>query len=154
MGLGDWHKKVMAGAKGLVAHPPLAVDFGVGSLKVLQVAQGDSPSLVAAAMLPTPDELLNDATTRLAYQIENLPKLVKPLELRSRRAVCAIPASSAIVKHMQFAVEPGATIAQLVQSAIPAQLGCDPAALVYRHMEVGQVGRKTEVICMAAALEL
>jgi hypothetical protein len=32
---------------------PLSVEFGVGSLKVLQLAPGDSPSIVAAAQLDT-----------------------------------------------------------------------------------------------------
>ncbi len=153
MGVGDWHKKVVGGAKNLVGHPPVAVDFGVGSLKILHIAPGEPHSLVAAACLDTPDELLNDPAKRLAFQMEALPKLIKPLEFRTRRAVCTIPASLAIVKHLQFTVEKGVTISDLVQSAIPAQLGCDPGALVYRHTEVGQVGRKTEVICMAAARE-
>jgi Tfp pilus assembly PilM family ATPase len=151
MGIGDWHKKVMGGAKGLVAHPPIAVDWGVGTLKVLHIAPGDPPELIAAACLTTPDDLLHDHAKRLAWQIDALPTLLKPIELRSKRAVCTIPAASSLVKHMQFSPERGVSITDLVQSAIPAQLNCDPAALVYRHTEVGQVGRKTEVICMAAA---
>lgn len=160
MGLGLWHKKVMGGAKGLMNQLPIAVDFGVGSLKILQIAPGDPPTLVAAAALPTPDELVTDPVKRLNFQIEALPKLVSSDGFRGRRAVCAIPAAQAFCKHMQFQLEPGVTAAALVRSALPAALGCDPSALVFRHIEVGQVGRggsggpKTEVICMAAARDM
>src|SRR5204862_5165911 len=73
------------------------------------------------------------------------------------RAACAIPAAQAFCKHMQFQVEgSGVSLAALVRSAIPGQIGCDPAALVFRHFEVGPIARtnKTEVICMAAGREL
>jgi Tfp pilus assembly PilM family ATPase len=138
---------------------PIAVDFGVGALKVLQIAPGDPPTLVAAAALPTPDELIADPVKRIAFQIEALPKLVLPVGFRGKRAVCAIPAAQAFCKHMQFQLEPGVTAAGLVRSALPAALGCDASALVFRHIEVGQVGRgsagaKTEVICMAAARDM
>jgi Tfp pilus assembly PilM family ATPase len=151
MGFADWHKRVMGGAKGLVAHPPIAVDFGVGALKILQIAPGEPPTLIAAACLPTPDDLLGDASKRLAFQLEALPKLTRGIEFKGRRAVCSIPASVTLVKHMQLQSEPNLTLATLVEAAIPGQLGCDPGAIIHRHVEVGQIGRKTEVICMAAA---
>ena len=33
--------------------------------------------------------------------------------------------------------------------AVSAQLGCHPDALVYRHVVVGEIAGKTEVICFA-----
>jgi type IV pilus assembly protein PilM len=159
MALGDSWRRMMGGAKGLAGSLtgyPVAIDFGTGALKVLQVVAGEPLSLVAAASLTTPDELLSDAGKRLAFQLDALPKLVKSCEFKTRRAVCAIPASQAYCKHMQFQLEPGVTIAALVRSAVPGEIGCDPSALVYRHVEVGQIARstKTEVICMAAGREL
>jgi Tfp pilus assembly PilM family ATPase len=159
MGLGDWRKKMMGEANRLMINQlgiPIAIDFGVSSLKLLQISSVESPALVAAACIPTPDELISDRPKRLAFQLEALPKLLQAAAFKGRRAVCAIPAGSAYCKHIQFQTEPDVTVAALVKSAVSAQLGCDPGALVFRHIEVGQVarGNKTEVICMAAAREL
>jgi type IV pilus assembly protein PilM len=155
MAMGQWHKKMVGGARGLMNQAPIGIDFGVGALKVLHINGGESPSLAAAACLPTPDDLLSDPVKRLAFQIEALPRLVRGIELKTRRAACAIPAGHAFCKHIQLQAEPGAPVSSLVRSAIAAQLGCDPSLLVYRHVEVGQVGKssKTEVIGMAAARE-
>lgn len=145
--------------RGLVGQTslPVAIDFGAGALKVLQIGPGEPASLVGAACLATPDDLLADHGKRIAFQIDALPKLIKSSGVKGKRAVCAIPAAQAFCKHMQFQVEgSGVTVGAMVRSAVPAQLGCDPAALVFRHVEVGPIARtnKTEVICMATGREL
>src|SRR5690606_28607283 len=71
---------------------PIAIDFGVGALKVLQLTGGDEPSLVAAAMLETPDDLLANTAKRIAFQAEALPRLIKRGGFKGKRAMCAIPA--------------------------------------------------------------
>lgn len=158
MGLADWRKKMMGEANRLINQlgAPIAIDFGASSLKLLQITGTEVPALVAAAAIPTPEDLLGDKAKRLAFQLEALPKLIRSAAFKGRRAVCSIPASHAYCKHMQFQAEPGANVGALVRSGVASQLGCDPSALVFRHIEVGQVGRgnKTEVICMAAAREL
>lgn len=151
------------GLKGL-SPPPLAIDFGTSGLKILQIAAGEPPSLVAAACLDTPDDLMGDPEKRLSFQIEALPKLIRSAGFKSKRAVCAIPAGQTLCKHMQFQKSEGVSIGALVRMALPMQLGCDASALVFRHVEVGEVGRaadgagggapKTEVICMAVARDL
>jgi type IV pilus assembly protein PilM len=157
MALSDWRKKLMGEATRLVHQfgPPIAVDFGAGALKVLQIADIENPSLVGAASLPTPDELAADPQRRIAFQIEALPRLIKSAGLKGKRAACAIPACQSICKHLQFQLEPGANVASIIRATVPAQLGCDASALVFRHIVVGPIGRsgKTEVICMAAARE-
>jgi type IV pilus assembly protein PilM len=158
MALGEWRKKVMGEAKGFITTlgAPIGVDFGVGSLKVLQIAASDPLTLVSAACLPTPDEFLGDSVKRLTFQIDALPRLVRSAGFNGRRAVAAVPAAQSYCKHLQFQPEPGVTIPSQVRSAVPAQIGCDPSALVFRHIEIGPVGRTkaAEVICMAAAREL
>ncbi len=158
MQFGDWKKRLLGEANRLVNQfgPPIAVDFGAGSLKILQIADADTPQLIAAACVPTPDELTDDHAKRIQFQLEALPKLMRSVEFKGRRAVCGVPAPHAFCKHMQFQADPATSIAAMVRSAVPAQIGCDPSALVYRHIDVGPVGRgnKNEVICMAASRDL
>lgn len=131
---------------------PIAIDFGVGSLKVLQLSHGLPPTLVSAACLTTPDELLNDNEKRLEFQFAALPKLLKHAGFKGRRAVCAIPAWQTMCKQLQFPRTEGLPVGDLVGGALAMQLNCDPSALVYRHIEVnaGSAG-KAEVIAIASA---
>lgn len=157
--------------------PPIGIDFGAGSMKVLQVARvvggensapskasgsevrtssaGGPYSLVAAACIQTPEDLRRDVAGRLAFQIEALPRLLKAAGFKAKRAVCSIPAPSTICKHLRVPRPEGATVASVVKAAVPMQLGVDPSAIVFRHVEVCDAGGgKSEVICMAAAREL
>lgn len=135
---------------------PIAVDFGVGSLKILQVAAGEPLSLVAAACLDTPVDLLLDHKRRLDFQIDALPKLIKHGGFKGKRAVCAIPSWQVFCKHLQFPRHEGIDVADLVAAAVPAQLQCDPAAIVFRHFEVaGAKGSgNSEVAVIATPREL
>src|SRR5688572_3438512 len=77
---------------GLLANTvsPLGIDFGVGSLKVLQVGLGEPPTMTAAACVETPDEILADHAKRLEFQSEALLRLVKSGGFKSKRAICSI----------------------------------------------------------------
>lgn len=152
---------------------PIAIDFGVSSLKVLQVSGGDTTSLVAAACLPTPEDFLSDAARRYEFQFKALPRLVRSVGFKGKRAVCAIPAAQTFCKHMQFPRSDNVGLPDLVRQAVPTALACAPEALVYRHVvvngatPVGSVagagapggpgagpsvgGAKQEVICLAAS---
>lgn len=134
---------------------PIAIDFGTSGLKLLQLAPGDPPTLVAAAYLATPDNLLGDTAKRLEFQFKSLPKLVRSVGFKGKRAMCAIPAAQMFCKHMQFPRSDAVALAELVSEAVPAALGCATDALIYRHVAVDTgitaPGAKQEVICMAAA---
>ncbi|MCC6320687.1 MAG: pilus assembly protein PilM [Phycisphaerales bacterium] len=136
---------------------PIAIDFGVSSLKILQLTAGDPPSLVAAACLPTPEDFLGDPAKRFEFQFKALPKLVRSVGFKGKRAMCAIPAAQMFCKHMQFP-RGGVGVAELVRQAVPEALGCAAEALIYRHVVVenpngaaGPAAGKQEVICMAAS---
>lgn len=152
---------------------PIAIDFGVSSLKVIQVSGGDTTSLVAAACLPTPEDFLSDAARRYEFQFKALPRLIKSVGFKGKRAACAIPAAQTFCKHMQFPRSDNVELPELVRQAVPAALNCASEALVYRHVvvngatPVGSVagagasggpgagpsggGAKQEVICLAAS---
>ncbi len=132
---------------------PIAIDFGCAGLKVLQLASGDPPTLIAAAFEPTPEDLLDDHTKRLAWQIERLPGLIKNSGFKGKRAVCAIPSSLGYCKHMQLPGGDAREVADQVSQTLAMQLGCGPEALLCRHVEVGPAatgGGKTEFIGFAS----
>lgn len=149
---------------------PIAIDFGVGSLKALQLASGEPPQLIGAAALETPEALRNDPARRLAFQLEALPKFIRSAGFKGRRAVCSIPAGQTFIKHMQFPKNESVDVADLVRAAIPSALNCVPEALVLRHYLVDGAqaagsggsgpqggapgGPRQEVICLAASREL
>lgn len=146
---------------------PIAVDFGVSSLKVLQLSAGDTPTLIAGAALETPDALLYDAAKRLAFQCQALPRLIKAGKFKGKRAACAIPAEQMFCKHMQFPRSDAAGLEEQVRSNVPQMLGVPAEAVVLRHFPVeGAVaagsshagsatgGVKQEVICLAVSREL
>ena len=136
--------------------PSIGVDFGVATLKILQVHWGEPPSLISAAALETPLELMGEDVKRLEFQLEALPKLIKQGRFAGRRVVCSIPAAQTWCKHLQLQKVDGVTIGDMVMSAASSQIGCDPSALVYRHLEVEGAAcgaGRTEVICMATPRE-
>ena len=135
---------------------PIAIEFGTGSLKVLQVTAGDPPTLVAAACLQTPDELLGNHNQRLDFQLDGLSRLVRRGGFKGRRAVCAIPAWQTLCKHVSLNRVDGMSVAAQVHDAIGAQFGRDPSTLVYRYVEVPFLAKtnKTEVIITAVPRDL
>lgn len=131
---------------------PIGIDFGVSSLKLIQITGSEAPSLVAAAELMTPEDLLTDTAGRLRYQMEELPGLVKKAKFKSSRAACAIPASAMFCKHLQLAGGRDADWGSMVNQHVAHKMGCDPTALVCRHEVVNEsAAGKSEVIAFAAA---
>lgn len=136
--------------------PPIAIDFGARSLKVLQVSGGDSPKVVAAAQVDTPEEIVSNPAARLRFQIEALPKLVRKGKFSAKRAVFVLPATNMFCKHMKLQLSEGVDAASMISATLPMQIGCAYETLVCRHHEVVGAGGggKSEVICMAASREL
>ncbi len=135
---------------------PVAIDFGASALRLLQIAAGEPPRLVAASQIEVPDELVADPAARLRFQIDSLPKLVKKSKFTTKRAVFMIPSGQIFCKHMQFQLSEGVDVESLLRATLPTQVGCDYESLVCRHVTVneGNRGGKSEVICMAASREL
>jgi Tfp pilus assembly PilM family ATPase len=137
---------------------PIAIEFGVGSLKALQVSPGESPSLIAAACLETPEDVRRDHDARLTYQCEQVGKLLKGAGFKGKRVTCSIPAPFTLVQHIQVQKSDGVSMTDQVMSHLQSQLHCDPTRVVVRHVEVADVSRsggsRTEVICFAVARDM
>ncbi len=136
---------------------PIGIDFGTGSLKVLQLG-GEGPfSLVTAGAVQTPRNLLGDARKRIEFQLESLPGLVSALPLKGRRAVCGLPVPLTFCKHAQFPKQDGMPAEVLADTMLTEQLGRDASTLIRRLIEVptpGRVGNKSEYICIATGREV
>ncbi len=135
---------------------PIAFEFGTAELKVLQIATGQNPHLIAAAALEMPSRLRRDAQARLAFQIEALPKLVKAGGFKGKRAVCSMPSAMSFCKHLKIVRAEGVGMDTLVRAKIQAAMGCDPNALVYRWVPVENAAssNRGEVICMGAGRDV
>lgn len=143
------------GTGGVTGLSPVAIDFGVASIKMLQVNIAETTTLAAAASLETPAELMAHDGKRIAWQLEQVPKLLKQGGFKGRRAVAGVPASQTFCKHAQVPKGDGVDLKAIVGSMVAGQIGCDQSALVYRFVEVaGTTGAKGEVICMATPREL
>lgn len=134
---------------------PLSIDFGVGSLKVLQLSGSDQPSISGASQLTTPDDLLDKPAKRLLFQMEALPKLISSGKFKTTRAVCMIPVGQMVCKHFQIQPIEGVSIEDVAAGHLSTQIGCDPSALLVRCnvVEGAKTGGKREVIAYAASRE-
>jgi len=134
---------------------PLAIEFGVAGIKVLQLSGSNPSSIVSAAFLPTPDDLLDTPPKRLLFQMDALPKFLKGEKINATRATSLIPSGQMICKHLQIVPTEGVPIEQIAGAQLSAELGCDPGALLVRcrPIEGAKSNGRLEVICFAASRE-
>jgi Tfp pilus assembly PilM family ATPase len=134
---------------------PLMIEFGVSGIKVLQLSGHNPSSISAVAFMPTPDDLLDNPSKRLLYQMDALPKFLKGEKLSATRGACLIPAGQMLCKHLQLIPADGVPIEQLAGAQLSSQLGCDPGSLLVRCRAVSGAKRsgKQEVICFGASRE-
>lgn len=134
---------------------PLMIEFGVSGIKVLQVSGSNPSTINAVAFMPTPDDLLDNPSKRLLYQMDALPKFLKGEKINATRGACMIPAGQMLCKHLQIIPADGVPIEQLAGAQLSSQLGCDPGSLLVRCRSVEGAKRqgKQEVICFGASRE-
>ena len=134
---------------------PLSIEFGVSGIKVLSISGTNPSSIVAAAFMPTPDDLLDNAAKRLLFQMDALPKFLKGEKINAARATTMIPSGQMVCKHLQLVPADGVPIEQIAGAQLSAQLGCSPGELLVRCRVVkgASVNGKVEVICFAASRE-
>jgi type IV pilus assembly protein PilM len=142
------------GSSGLVKGQlsPIAIDFGVGSLKVLQLHGGEPHALAAAAALETPSNLLHDHKRRLDLQIAALPKLIKQGGFKGKRAVCVIPTWDTVCKHVPVS---GPLSKPAVDAAIAQHFPDYSSASAYKVIEPpAELRGKGDVLVLASKREL
>ncbi len=134
---------------------PLMIELGVSGIKVLQLTGSNPSTITAAAFMPTPDDLLDNPSKRLLFQMDALPKFLRGEKISATRAACLIPAGQMICKHTQLIPTDGVPTEQIAGAQLSAQLGCEPGALLVRCRTVPtpRATNRQEVICLAASRE-
>ena len=136
--------------------PVIAVDFGVASMKALQLS-ADGKQVLGAAMVDTPRDLRLEHSRRAEYQMDALPKLLKGAGIKGKRVVCSIPASQTYVHHFRIPKQDDVPLDTAVGAELLAHTHCDPARVVFRSIPVKgalQSSSKLETICIALARDL
>ncbi|MCB9838802.1 MAG: pilus assembly protein PilM [Phycisphaeraceae bacterium] len=136
--------------------PVFAVDFGVASLKALQLS-ADARQVVAAATVETPVDLRLQHSRRFEFQVDALPKLLRGVGIKGKRAVCSIPASQTYVHHFRVPKQDDVPLDTAVGAELLAHTHCDPARVVFRSIPVKGVvqgSSRQETICIALARDL
>ncbi len=155
--LGNKLSQLQPGGSGFSGGPaPLAIDFGASALKLLLVSGNDRSSLGAAAMVATPEELVDKPVDRLTYQIDALAPLIKAAGIKAKRAVASIPTSMTHCKLVRAQAGESGRLDEGVGSALALQFGRDPSTIVHRHYVLGDDSRgsgKTDAIAIAAMRE-
>jgi type IV pilus assembly protein PilM len=121
--------------------PPIAIDFGSASAKILQARMDDRPVLQAAAELPIPDSIRGDHAREVEYLHEFMPSLMSRARFKGRRAIISVPGSKTLVQHMNLPKVEGTNDLDLINGQLSAQFGCPADAIVTRHVEVCDVHR-------------
>jgi len=136
--------------------PVFAVDFGVASLKVLQLS-GDSKQVAAAAMVETPRDLRLEHSRRFEFQCDALPKLLRGAGIKGKRAVCSVPAAQTFTHHFRVPKQDDVPLDTAVGAELLAHTHCDPSRVVFRSIPVKgavQSSSRIETICIALARDL
>lgn len=134
---------------------PLMIEFGISGIKALQLSGNNPSSISAAAFMPTPDDLIDNPSKRLLFQMDALPKFLKGEKINATRGACLIPSGQMVCKHLQLIPAEGVPNEQIAGAQLSSQLGCDQGSLLVRTREVSGAKRqgKQEMICFGASRE-
>lgn len=131
---------------------PIVVDFGHASLKFLQVTTGATPSIVAVAELPIPEEHRDDRAARNRWVSERIPTILKSRSFKGRRVMFSPYASEMVVQHVQVNPAEGVEPFEQAKIQLHSRLG-NAGDLVVRTRQVAEVHRdgqlRQEHLCVA-----
>jgi len=134
---------------------PIAIDFGVDTLKMLQISTGETTQLIGAGALVVPDAARKDSAARYAFMGDAIKELVRQQPFKGRRVMCAIPAFQTFVNTFELQCNESDDIDQQVNLHLQTVMEKDPSRMVIRNQRVGSVIRdgvtRQRVICIAAS---
>ncbi|MEM9347061.1 MAG: pilus assembly protein PilM [Planctomycetota bacterium] len=132
---------------------PIAIDFGVDTVKILQISSGETTQLIGAGGLVVPENARKDSAARYTFLSDALKELLRQQPFKGRRAMCAIPAFQTFVNIFELQCGENDDIDQQVGLHLQTVMEMDPGRMVIRNHRVGSVIRdgvtRQRVICMA-----
>ncbi|MBX2852332.1 MAG: pilus assembly protein PilM [Phycisphaeraceae bacterium] len=133
---------------------PIAIDFGVDTVKMLQISSGETTQVIGAAALLVPESARKDSAARYTFLGDAIKEMVRQQPFKGRRVMCSIPASQTFVNTFELHCGEKDSIDQQVNLHLQTTLEMDPSRLVIRNHRVGSVIRdgvtRQRVICIAA----
>lgn len=137
---------------------PIAIDFGVDTVKMLQIASGETTQLIGAGGIVVPEDARNDSSARYTFLADAVKELVRQQPFKGRRVMCAIPAFQTFVNTFELQCSENDDIDSQVNLHLQTTMNTDPARMVIRNQRVGSVIRdgstRQRVICIAASRAL
>ena len=138
--------------------PPIAIDFGTSSVKLLQLSAGDRPAIMAAAELSIPDAIRQDKKERVDFFAKKLPKLLSKAGFKGNRAIFSVPSAQTFIQHLQITAGDSAACEEQIHEQLSSQTGRLPQTMVIRTVDVSEVIRegqtRSELICFAIPREV
>ncbi len=83
-------------------HGPIAIDFGAGSLKLVQTTGGGGRSVLAAHEQFAPGETGDDWDATLRWLTDAVPTALAESDFRGRRVLVGLPSQWTGVQHLQI----------------------------------------------------
>lgn len=133
---------------------PIAIDFGVDTVKMLQVSSGETTQLIGAGALVVPENARKDSAARYTFLADAVKELARQQPYKGKRVMCAIPAFQTFVNTFELQCGENDDIDGQVNLHLQTAMEMDPTRMVIRNQRVGSVIRdgvnKQRVICIAA----
>ncbi len=137
---------------------PVAIDFGYSSLKILQADPGSESTIQSAGCIEIPVSIRNEPSSRQEFLMDSLPKLLNETRIKSKIAICSIPAWQTFTQHLHIAKSDTSDISKAIIEQLQGVILCDPGSIVVRHIVVGDTycdgQSRLEVICYAVGREI
>jgi len=117
---------------------PIAINFGASTVRLLQLAQGERPILVAAAEVEVPEEIRGDTEKTFGFYGEAIPKAIRDGKFRGKRVVSAVPTAQTLVQHMSLPAGNDARVDDLVKGQLQLEMGVVPRSIVVKTIRAGE----------------
>ena len=128
---------------------PVVADFGASSVKLLQLAGGEDPSIIAAQLLEIPDEARGNTDRRFAFLADELPNVLRQGGFHGRRIVISPASSHFMVQQTRIEAEGVLSPDDQVRAEVAGRIGCAPSSVVARSFPIPGSDRDRVALAIA-----